>query len=212
MAKFKKSYRKKIKKKNKFLSQNFILGSLIVVLMISSVFGIIFSGYNNNSGVDELNYNGYEFQVQNFGGYSKYITTINKEKVSFYYLPNDVEQINISDSALNLISTKSFFYFTSDIDSLVKEHIALAQYEFGEALSQSFGSMYQVTFINTTIFPSATQISCENATDTTPVIYFRLTNETEIENKGNCIYFNGDDTDSFLRLTSRVLYDLYGII
>jgi hypothetical protein len=211
MAKHKKPYKKKLKKKNKFLSQNFILGTFIVVLMVSSVFGIIFSGYNSNPSED-LIYNDYKFQVSSIGGFNKYTTTVNKEKFSFYYLPIEVEHLNISNSAFDSIKSKSFFYFTSDYDSLLKEDIALAQYELGESLINSFNSNYQVTFINNTSFPSVLQITCENATASVPVIYFRLTNTTSVENTGNCIFFNGDDRDSFLKLSTKVLYKLHGII
>ncbi|MFH1669698.1 MAG: hypothetical protein ABIA62_07265, partial [Candidatus Woesearchaeota archaeon] len=73
------------KQKNERMSKQAIITILLGGLMILSVFGIMFSGYNSGETSDE--YDGHDFKRTQLGWY----TEINDQRVEFTYLPQDLE-------------------------------------------------------------------------------------------------------------------------
>ena len=54
-------------------------------------------------------------------------------------------------------------------------------------------------------------ITCDNATSGQPVIYFNMSDQTEIIKKGNCIVANAKNYE-FLKIRDLILYASYGVM
>ena len=83
-------------KKNK---TGFYLSILIIVIMVGGIGGVIF--YAPQSGSHDYTFNGYDFETSdNF-----YKTEINDKEVNFYFLPDQVQNINIDQGALSVLTS-----------------------------------------------------------------------------------------------------------
>tara|TARA_Y100000310_G_scaffold341625_1_gene441396 strand:+ start:2409 stop:2981 length:573 start_codon:yes stop_codon:yes gene_type:complete len=181
-----------------------VMGILLIFFMISSVFGVLFFGFNQ--GTTNLNYNDFKFkQIQGQWG-----TTLNKQKILFEYHPIDVESLIIDTPTKSIITNSKMIYLTSDFNDTDKESIAQSSFQLTQRFNEQnvfvVNAFTQETQYNTPI------ITCENASNTIPVLFFQSAENTSITNINNCIILEASTQYAFGRLRDRILYMLYGVI
>ena len=181
-----------------------VMGVLLIFFMISSVFGVLFFGFNEGS--TSLRYGDYNFKsVQNQWG-----VKIGKKKLLFEYHPSDVDNLNLSEETKNRLLSSRMIYITSDFNDTTKQAIAQAAFQLTDHLIEKniivVNAFTESTSYNTPI------ITCENATEFLPVLYFETHNITQIETINNCLMLRGESQFDFGRLRDRLLYAIYEII
>lgn len=185
-----------------------IMSIIISAIMVFSVFGI-FLGTQTN----ELNYGKYKFKYNEVYPNERYVLKINKQEIPFYFLPQEVEYINLSSVVTNKIKEAFFITTAFDPNSTSLAEIALVNYHFSQYLKDSNGNNKVVVqgLLRESPAYSFPVVSCANATLQTPVIIFNLSDIPSIVDDNNCIYFNGRGL-RYLMLRDRLVYSYYGVI
>jgi len=191
-------------KREKESKKGMFLVIFIAFIMISSVFAIIFSGYNQQT--TSLKYNDIKFTREN----NQWSTNINNQKLLFNYLPTEVEQINLGPDVIFALSNKPEIDTTSEINDTFKEEIALAQYNMVLALNNL--NIYIRPGLTTNNTFNLPIITCEDASLAVPIIYFKQSNQTKITLENNCIIAEAKNNIDILRIKDRILYSILGII
>jgi hypothetical protein len=187
------------RKNNEFMKKFMVV--FIAVIMVSSVFGVIFYGYNQPSAKQE--YNNYEFKQENL----LWITEIDDNEFSFFYLPQEVENIQLPETTSTQLLNTYIIDMTSDEESMFNEEIALAEYTLAEDLAKiDKYARIGLTANNSYEIPV---IQC-NQTDY-PVVYFQKSDSTGFS-YGSCIMASAQQNYDILRLRDRLLYHILGII
>jgi hypothetical protein len=178
-------------KNKKFL---WILAFFIMIVMVFSVFTLMFSNKNSSKTID---YNGYKFTYTEKG----WVTQINGQNVAFDVLPTDVQGIQ---------STKFGF-------GLGKTYVAFNPTEYSENTYEISRLLAFLAFSGRQTYPACiTEIGCGdlpvvdcNKTGEN-IVYFRTGNSTEILQEGNCLVLQskpGDET----KVIALFVYQLLGI-
>jgi len=175
---------------------------VIVVLMLSSTIGYVFKGDSKEK------YNDFSFSRTDDGIWH---TKVNGKQLAFHYFPSDLNNINLSSEAVDIIKNSNMVYFTYNPESRYREDIAMLSFELTNILWQDF-KIYATNGLTKNNTFNAQIIDCNNATITIPVIYFNESNQTEIYLNNNCIVLNGRTGIDFLVLKERLLYGLFGVI
>jgi len=173
-------------------------------IMVSSVFGVIFFGFG--SGGASTKYNGFKF----FNRGDFWSTNIGGREAMFTYFPLEIEPISADDAAINRLRNSPQIDITSDFNDTFAEGIALAQYQMGITLS-NFDVFARSGFTNQTSY-NAPMITCSNATNFVPVIYFKHGNTTKIYMEGSCVIAEAGNHADVIRLKDRLVYGILGII
>jgi len=181
-----------------------IMVYFIAIIMVSSVFGVVFYGFNESS--TKLKYNNYKFTQA--GDY--WNTKINNKIVSLSLYPAEVEHIVISQDITNRLHSIELD-ITSDINNSFAESIAFAQYSMGQTLSGTSNTYIRTGFTEENSF-GMDIITCDDATLSVPVLYFKESNQTSINLDGNCIIIEVKNDQDVLRVKDRLLYAIFGII
>ena len=189
--------KKKEKSKGKFFS------IFIVVIMSLSIIGFLIGGMGSEQ---KLKYNDITFTRRG----NEWFILFNNRQLAFDYFPEQVEDINISQEIINKLNTLEIDT-TYDANNSFAEGIALSQYKF----QQNLGAITNIyvrqglTSNNTFNLPI---ITCDNATDFVPIIYFKQSNETKVYSENSCIIVEADSEIGFLRAKDRLLYGYLKII
>ena len=171
--------------------------------MITSMFGVIFYGYSNPE--NTVTYNDYKFKITAEG----YETTIGDAIYSMPYLPQDVEDVNISPDIKNYFEETPVVVLTSDPDSSYKQDIAVASYNINSVLT-SQDKYGRNAF--TSEFNDLPVITCENATMGLLIVEISYTNQTSITGNNQCLDMTFDSSYNLQRISTKLMYMLLGII
>ncbi len=202
MAKRKKTRSPKKSPQNKKSKKQLIIGFLIVFLMASSGFGIMFSGFSSDT--EKQKYDDLSFTSTNEG----FQTTIDGKPLKAYYLPQDVESINVSDEIIQYLTSTKQIDVTSDPDSPAARDIAVAQFYLTDTSARHMNIYVRNGFTK----ESPHNISIINCSSQVPVLVYEVSDETRITNEGSCIHLYGSGADSFMRMTTRLVYGMLGVI
>ena len=187
------------KKENKKF--NVIMAIFIAVLMVGSIAGYLWTGDNTS-----LDYNDHSFKIKG----EQLITEVDNQNYYFYYHPTDLISLNISDAAKQKLVNSEMIYLTFDPYTEKIEYVETARFDLtneflktGKVMlnGQTKESEYNLPLID-----------CNNATEFTPVIYFRQGNKTEIYNQGDCIIAEASFEQAFIALKDRIMYTVLGIL
>ncbi|MFO7710864.1 MAG: hypothetical protein R6V53_03810 [Candidatus Woesearchaeota archaeon] len=189
-------------KQNKKSKKQLIIGFLIVFLMASSGFGIMFSGFSSET--ESQAYKDLSFTRTNDG----FQTTINEKPFKAYYLPQEVESINVSDEIIQSLASTKQIDVTSDPDSPAARDIAVAQFYLTDTASRHMNTYVRNGFTK----ENPHNISIINCSSQVPVLVYQVSDETRITNEGSCIHLYGSGADSFMRMTTRLVYGMLGVI
>lgn|SRR3989338_7746205 len=196
MAKF----RIREKKKEK---SNAWIPITIALIMVTSVFGVIFFG--DNSSV-ELKYKDIKFtRIESF-----WTAKINNQQMQFDYHPSEVEILKFDKSAISALENTGMVYFTYNPDKPFAQDIELAKFQLKEFLSSR--NVYAVNGLTNSSSFQLPQITCENATSSVKVVYFYVGNLTEVRVENNCIIVEAESARDFSALKDRIIYGMLKII
>ncbi len=193
------------KKKQKKISRQALLTIIIALIMITSVFGIIF--FNDNQQSYESKYNNIKFTrtQDNF-----WVADINKQRMQFDFHPSEIDYIAVDNKTLSAIENAGMVYLTYSPDQPFVQDIALAEFGLQNALASR--NIYVVNALTNVSAFSLPKITCDNATSSIPVIYFKVSNETQARTESNCIILEGESGRDFLALKDRLIYGLLKVI
>lgn len=173
-------------------------------IMVSSVFGVIFFGFQG--GGASATYNGFKF----FNRGDFWSTNIDGREAMFTYFPSEIEPIPADDNAISRLKNTPQIDITSDINDTFAEGIALAQYQMGITLS-SFNVFTRNGFTNQTKY-NAPIITCNDSTNFVPVVYFTKGNATRIYMQDDCVIAEAGNHADVIRLKDRFVYGILGVI
>lgn len=190
-------------------TKKIIFSVVIGFVLLSSVIGFTYSaipftarGQSSNT----IKYNDIEF----FPTQNGLAAQINGQVYDFAYFPEDLGDLETS-GAINAISSARMVYTTSDPDSASAGRISGVEFDISRAL-QSHNSFVEVAFTDENPYGKRV-ITCEDATEFVPVMYFNFTNTTtDITYENNCITVNFASDNSLRRVRDKMLYELLGVI
>ncbi|MFC2134740.1 hypothetical protein ACFLTH_09000 [Bacteroidota bacterium] len=181
--------------------KRFWMGFLLVFLMIFSGAGILIGSRSDSS---DWEYNGFKFrQIENY-----YIGEFDQKEVIFNFLPHTLLTINTSGNVKDAIS-RPMLYLGFDPDSSVQNllYIDLVRNDF----ERNSDAVIVSTIMKESDIYALPVMTCDNATQYVPMIYFKVANETSIKEDNNCIILSGQGIQ-FLQLRDMLLYIKYGVI
>lgn len=181
-----------------------IMVFFMAFVMIGSVFGVIFFGYNQQE--NKVKYNDFVFLKRE----GLWFTKLNGEEAVFNYLPDNVVNINLSSDILSRLNNLIEIDATSAFNDSFKEYIALAEHQMTFSLS-NFNIYVRSGFTTENEFGMLI-ITCEDATQNVPVVYFTESNETRVYLQNDCIIAESKDGSDFLRIKDRLVYNILGIL
>ncbi len=190
--------RKKEKNRGKFFS------IFIVVIMSMSILGFLIGSGGDSQ--QKLKYNGINFIRSG----DNWIVSVSNTQLIFDYFPEEVEYIIISSELVDRIGTLQVD-LTYDINDSFKDAIALSIY----SLQQNIGAVsnaYLRQGLTTDNEFNLPVITCDDATEFVPVMYFKQSNETKVYLENDCIIIEADSEIDFLRVKDRLLYGYFDII
>ena len=178
----------------------------IVFIMIGTSVSFVFLGFAPVE--DKVKYKGIAFEKNN----NIWVAKINGAEAAFSFLPGEVEIIPEFNNSFQMLQNKYEIDSTSDLNSTHKEAIALAQYQMGLTL-QAYNIYLRKGFTaNTSFIPPPPIITCNNATQNVPVLYFKYGNSTNIHAENNCIIAEANTNADFIKAKDRLLYIMLGVV
>jgi ABC-type glycerol-3-phosphate transport system permease component len=182
-----------------------IIGIFIAALMVLSVFGIILGNSSGTTGADVIAEQGYDFALVGTQTGQYWQTELGGIERQFFYLPSQVTSVPASFNQASL--QEATLYLAFDPAETNLEVIDYARYTFANDLSA-----YGQTALSGMTQPSAAYafpiINCSSTT--TPVILFRIGNETSIGQEEYCVVVQGTDQSALLTAFERLRYLYYG--
>jgi hypothetical protein len=185
-----------------------IMTILIVIVMVSSVIGFVFSdiamgGQTTNA----LSYNGFKFKQTSNG----YQASINGKSLLFSYLPSNVDFMPLNSTVLELLGASRMAYITSDSRS--ENAIAMGGFSYTVGESLAAEKSYGVQSFTANNSFGKPVVTCQNATQYVPVIFIQDSPyASEIFMEGNCIIVNATSSADIERLGNRLAYGILGVI
>lgn len=185
---------RKITSKQKQEKQNrikqLVVGSILVVIMLISVFGYAFQG--NNEDDSKLKYNGFKFVKQN--GY-----WILEDSFTFKYSPKETEEFHIEDylNTLDNYQDKPLYIYS----------------ENNMAESELYKNLYYIVQRIQNACLEGEKLDCEdNLPIKTCEDNFIIIQEGEfkVEQKDNCLFVYGSKED-LIKISDEVLYKIIGV-
>lgn len=182
----------------------FWIGAFITILMIGSGFGVAM--YKPQNGSASVKYKDYKFIMTSSRSYKTFIDGVQKE---FPYLPQEVENINLSQEIKDALSSTKEIDISSNSNDVLKSQIAVSNLFFQENLK---GKIYVRTgFTNENPY-NKTIITCKDSSANVPVIILEYAENGSISNEGNCIFIRASSPEELIKDSTRIIYEIYGII
>lgn len=186
--------------KRKEKRKKFWIGAIMVFLMTFGILGV----FTNSEGRQKWEYNGFKFTQEE----SFYVTKINGEKMGFNYLPQTLQSINITGDLKGKIISPTMF-ITFDPESSLQNLLYI------DTIRNDLQATLDSVVISAKTKESEAYIlpiiTCENATQFVPVLYFNVSNTTSIVETNGCVVLNGQ-TVEFFKLRDLVVYTYYGVM
>ena len=176
----------------------------IVIITVGTSFSFVFFGYSRVE--EKVKYNGIAFTKFP----DRWEAKINGRQAAFSFLPGEVESISALDDSFKTLQNKFEIDATYDLNSTYKESIALAQHQMGLTLS-AYDIYLRKGFTSNNTY-NLPIITCNNATQNVPVVYFRQGNATSIHGENNCIIAEASTNADFIKAKDRLLYGILGVM
>jgi hypothetical protein len=181
-----------------------IYSLFILFIMVGSIFAVIFYGFA--SGGATQRYNGFKFSYRGDHWEAK----VEGKQAAFLYLPNEVEYISLPEDVKAKLKSAAQFDVTSAANDSNGQAIALAQYQMDLTL-RNFNVFIRSGFTGNNSFGKQI-ITCKDATQFVPVVYFSQGNKTDVHLEGNCIVAELAGQADALRVKDRIVYSILEII
>ena len=191
-----------MRKKDKGFKANLALPIFIVFILVTSMFGYMWSGAST-----KLDYNGFKFlQLED----NSFLFNTGGSRIAFNYFPSEIEWINASPITAGLFATP-MVYITSNPESEYLEIMAQIQFNFAQLLSDNLNIYAQTSFTSENEY-GLPVVTCKNATLNVPVIHFEMSNSTNIDTDGACIKVMGKNRPEMFMAYERLLYIILGVM
>jgi len=183
-----------------------VLVSLFIAgIMILSTLGVILD--YQSGGSNKMEYNGYKFEQM----YDGIQTKINGQKFILTYFPEQLEHINVSAEAKQMLKNMQVFAITYDTESEYKESFAEQQFNLAEKLA--IIDKYVISGVtNNTGMEQIPVITCSNATNVMPVILFQEGITTNMTLKNNCLTINIGSMYEAPQAGDLLFYQITGVM
>ena len=191
-----------MRKKDKGFNTKLILPIFVVFILVTSMFGFMWSGSNT-----KIEYRGFKFTRLDTGVFR---ISIENRVIEFRYFPSELEWINSSGGIKESFDTP-MVYFTSNPGSDYKEQMAEMHKHISEVLWETREVYVQNAFTSESEY-NLPVITCENATLSVPVIMIGKSNSTEILLEQNCIVVNTENRQELFMAYERLLYIVFGVM
>lgn len=194
-----------VEKRNKI-----IMGVFISVIMVGSILGIFMSDNSNNQA--ELEYTNLLGETYNFAiGQNFYVLKKGEQEIKFYYHPYDLQNLINDTGKIDQFIQRNQLILLFDPEDKNIVYIDLARYELSNELLKNNKMIIGAKTENTTSYSAIPILSCENATQEMPFMYFKTSNESKISFDNNCLIMEGNEFD-FLRYRDLILYTEYKVM
>ncbi len=193
------------KKKESWFCKKNIVGLFFIVIMVFSVLGLWQGG-----STPTVSYNDYKFKMD--GNY--YTTKIDNHEVSFHYMPESVEDIELDQEVVDLLNNAGIIYVLFNPNDKLIETIEVVRMEMaiGDFPTLLNKQVLMVLSEESDLYPNLDVLSCANATTTSPMINFRYSNVSQIFMEGSCVVIEASSHLDLYAYKDRLLYGLYGVI
>ncbi len=188
-------------KRTNHLKRNAI-AIFIVFIMVSSGIGYMFG----ESAARKEKYKEYTFVLRE----NQWVTEIEGKEIGFNYLPQDVENIDVNEEIVSGLQNKLEIDVTSGINDSFSEGIALAEYFMDRNLASLNVYLRKGFTANNTY--GAPIITCNDATDAVPVVFFKKGEQTAIYLNNGCIISEIRSERDALIVADRLMYGMVGVI
>jgi hypothetical protein len=183
------------------------MGILIIILMVGSVFGVMFYGFSNDQ--SSFNYNGYKFKVLQ----NRFSTKIDGNQIYVYTHPEDIKNMNYSKEISDKLVSSQAFVMSFDPNDPNIQVIELLRVEISDLIAQGSIEKFIVpAMTNTSEEYNLPIITCKNATQTQPVILIKTSDSAQGSLEGNCIIFDTEFPTDILRVRDYLVLSLTGIL
>lgn len=198
---------KHIEKEEKKTKGGMYLAIFIAVIMVGGIGGIIIG---NMGGDSEYSYGKYSFTSKN----NLWVTKINKQNIVFYFLPQEVDYLEVSNPASQLLKKSSGIIITYDPEINETPKLQAIDIFKAELTDTMINNNKQAVFaltkaMNTSAFPV---ITCANSTYLFPVVSIEYGNETKTELNNECIVVSASDAKNLMVMMDNIRYRIYGVI
>ena len=197
--------------KKKGLDSKKIMSAVIIFIMVSSVFGVILGNINQGDS-SQIQYNGYNFDIVE----NRYRTEIDDKDHFFYFLPQEVLNINISEPELSLIDSAQAVYLVFDPDMEDLTSMDLVRFTLGQFFLENQQYIESGLTKESSDYPNINNIlDCENATQVWPVILFKDAQDSVVSiadaNPG-CLMVESETYVHRIKFSDALRYRMLGII
>ncbi len=176
---------------------------MIVVGLSSSVLFIGFSGTE-----PIVRYQNLKFKQDSTT--SMWTAKINGKIIAVNFPPPAIENILVEGTLGSILQNKLQIDTTTSINATAAQTLALAQHDFGRALSE-YGVYVRSGFTKNNTY-GLPIINCSTATGFIPVIEFVESNETKIIVRENCILAYAANQRDIFAVKDRMLYSALGVL
>lgn len=202
-----------VKKKNKtrskrksrdegFFSKKNMMSIFIVAIMVFSIFGVLFYGFNDTQGATE----DYGLEFVPFGNAWK--ADINGKEVEVDLLPSDVSYVEINDTIISKLENADEIKITSSLNDSYISGIALGQYRIALNLEDT-GHNIKLGALSKNEF-GLDVINCNESRANSVVVYFKEGESFEVT-EDECIIIQASSDMDFVRASHKILYELLGV-
>ncbi len=188
--------------RKKRINQKAVIGIFIAAIMVLSIFGMMLDYAIKPD--QKIKYKEYTFKQKQ----GKWTAEIKDKEYKFYFTPQDLEHLNITQQAKQLLKTKDVYTITYDPDNRDVETIAQAIYELEQQITKP---IIETALTNNT-GTALLQKTCKDATPQQPVIYYKEGDEQKIETQKNCIIINSIDSRDIIMQTDLIKYLMLGVM
>ena len=185
--------------------KNWLLMAFLVFIMIGTSFSVLLFGFQ--PATESIRYNGQKFDFVPKD--NLWVSKISGKTAVFSFQPKDVLNINFSEDVSSMMQNRLEIDATYDEDDSFREPIALAQHQMALTL-ENYNVYLRRGFTSNNTF-NLPVITCADATQNVPVIYFRNGTSTRIYREENCIIAEAKSEIDALRIKDRLLYAYFGI-
>ncbi|MCF7860603.1 hypothetical protein K9M79_00025 [Candidatus Woesearchaeota archaeon] len=190
-------------KKKKLMTTFFT--AFIALIMITSIVGFMYTDSQQKMKIGNFSF----FREGNFW-------ILDDMKIPFRYLPEQVQEYNISDDAVDRMKTSNMVQITFDTSNLsiveIRD-IAEVGFSMSEILTEQMTIYAPPPAIASedSRFPNSTIITCANSSMFVPVLSIEIGEEPEVTVSEGCILMKAKTTNQLTALKEAFLYRIIGI-
>ena len=143
-----------------------------------------------------------------------YFLFIEDKKIQFNFHPLDIEFISFDADEVTMLRDAQVIMITSDPDNPFQSAISFLEYELESKLMLFNRVVTHGTSEDNNLSASAAlqQITCDTATEKSPVIYLKKGNGTGVTTQDNCMIITVKNEYDVVKVKDALIYRILGVI